>query len=76
MLTLLASPLPAASFTPAPRMSLSSILFLFLTHLGVMLPCIYLPQSFSKDVPSVRLDSIVAKNLAASGIRTRVLGKS
>ena len=47
-----------------------------LTHLGVMLPCIYLPQSFSKDVPSVRLDSIVAKNLAASGIRTRVLGKS
>jgi hypothetical protein len=47
-----------------------------LTHLGVMLPCIYLPQSFSKDIPSVRLDSIVTKNLAASGIRTRVLGKS
>jgi hypothetical protein len=47
-----------------------------LTHLGVMLPCIYLPQSFSKDVPSVRLDSIVTKSLAASGISTRVLGKS
>jgi hypothetical protein len=47
-----------------------------LTHLGVMLPCIYLPQSFSKDVPSVRLDSIVTKNLAASGLHTRVLGKS
>jgi hypothetical protein len=44
-----------------------------LTNLGVMLPCIYLPQSFSKDVPSVRFDLMAAKNLA--GV-TRVLGKN
>jgi hypothetical protein len=44
-----------------------------LTNVGVMLPCIYLPQSFSKDVPSVRFDLMAAKNLA--GV-TRVLGKN
>jgi hypothetical protein len=44
-----------------------------LTNVGVMLPCIYLPQSFSRDVPSVRFDLMAAKNLA--GV-TRVLGKN
>jgi hypothetical protein len=40
-----------------------------------MLPCIYLPQSFSKDAIGAP-DSIVTKSLAASGISTRVLGKA
>jgi hypothetical protein len=44
-----------------------------LTNVGVMLPCIYLPQSFSRDVPSVRFDLMAAKNLA--GV-PRVLGKN
>jgi hypothetical protein len=44
-----------------------------LTNVGVMLPCIYLPQSFSKDIPSVRFDLMTARNL--SGV-TRVLGKN
>ena len=47
-----------------------------LTNVGVMLPCIYLPQSFSKDVPGVRLDLMVAKNVAATAGLTRVLGKN
>jgi hypothetical protein len=46
-----------------------------LTNVGVMLPCIYLPQSFSKDVPSVRFDLMAARSFAAMA-GPRVLGKN
>ena len=47
-----------------------------LTNVGVMLPCIYLPQSFSKDVPSVRLDLDGCEESRGERECTRVLGKN
>ena len=43
---------------------------------GVLLPAIYLPQSYSKDVPSVRLDRITDILMALNRPGFDLLGKS
>jgi hypothetical protein len=46
-----------------------------LEWLGTVLPAVYLPTSFSTDVPSVNLSDLVAKYAAANAATAGILGK-
>ena len=46
-----------------------------LEWLGTMLPAIYLPDSFSPDVPTVKVAGLAAKYSAANAATATILGK-
>jgi hypothetical protein len=46
-----------------------------LDWIGRLLPALYLPDSFSKDVPTVDLRGLVAKYAAANAATATILGK-
>jgi hypothetical protein len=47
-----------------------------LEWLGTVLPAIYLPDSFSPDVPSVKVGALAAKYAAANAATATILGKA
>jgi hypothetical protein len=47
-----------------------------LEWLGTMLPAIYLPDSFSPDVPAVKVAGLAAKYAAANAATATILGKA
>jgi hypothetical protein len=47
-----------------------------LEWLGTVLPAIYLPDSFSPDVPSVKVGGLAAKYAAANAATATILGKA
>jgi len=44
--------------------------------LGTLLPAIYLPDSFSPDVPVVKVAGLAAKYSAANAATATILGKA
>ena len=47
-----------------------------LEWVGTLLPAIYLPDSFSPDVPSVKVAGLAAKYSAANAATATILGKA
>jgi hypothetical protein len=47
-----------------------------LEWLGTLLPAIYLPDSFSPDVPTVKVAGLAAKYAAANAATATILGKA